>query len=639
MKDDVKKVIELSKKYNLPVGDHLEGLIKTMDYSSKKELIDYVFDRLDNYQLRTYLLQNTGLLNEPIVRDILFSDKRHYTFIWIIQAINNLSFMDEDFTCRILSNNKCIEKISAIINFCNDISFFLSDKRILEKIFSSDIPEHFFSLNYCSALPIMKYMLKHNLLYYFGNFTPFVQNEFLKDERIRLRILSSIYLKNAVKNIDSIGFELLISDERFRKVIVNSNLDFIKNLILNNVYFPLEISLNPKFKNTFLNIEDVSEYRYIMDKLERNNGYAVSEIDKERDKLYDKIISGYKDGFSASSLLLISYLKLGKDINDIISLDLRNFSRGEKDGITADLLYRYDTYCFRDILIDRVFKDIPYNFLKNLGIMINYADKLSSNVFDKNRYSIYKRILNFDHLSFDDKMKLYKECVEYPNFMESFYDDYRYCRDHVYSDLVDSSLSLKSCLSLEKSKSSGVDVYELNGEDFYAFVHVTDIYKYEVKSCRSCLWTDGNREFLSLSYIGNNSITVYRNPHDFIIFGFSDLDYKRIVHLRESDSFSFYGYDNVNSSRFIQKMYTPSDLIENTNGYNEVLYQEKKTDIQLSKVKPSFVVCYDEIMDGDTLAAKHYNIPIVLINTKKYNFNQNVIDADENDTYHMIDML
>ena len=82
-------------------------------------------------------------------------------------------------------------------------------------------------------------------------------------------------------------------------------------------------------------------------------------------------------------------------------------------------------------------------------------------------------------------------------------------------------------------------------------------------------------------------------------------------------------------------MYTPQGLIDDTKGYNEIVYQEKNKNIQLEKVKPDYVICYDDIKEGDLKVAKNYNLPIVLIDTKKYNFKDGAPSVEEKDKYIM----
>ena len=68
---------------------------------------------------------------------------------------------------------------------------------------------------------------------------------------------------------------------------------------------------------------------------------------------------------------------------------------------------------------------------------------------------------------------------------------------------------------------------------------------------------------------------------------------------------------------------------------NEIVYQEKNKNIQLEKVKPDYVICYDDIKEGDLKVAKNYNLPIVLIDTKKYNFKDGAPSVEEKDKYIM----
>ena len=313
---------------------------------------------------------------------------------------------------------------------------------------------------------------------------------------------------------------------------------------------------------------------------------------------------------------------------------LKNNINIDDGNMVKNFIYKYDSNWMRDILIDRFFKDVPLNFLKNLNVMMNYINKFDKNIIDENRISIYEKILNFDNLSFEDKKELYNDCKRIPDFVSLFYDDYRLCRDHTYSSLIDDAINpakRTDLISLEKSKNFGVPIYELDGEDFFAFVHVTSIPRTSV--CDRDIWHKTNKDGLSLSYIGNNNLTTFNDPNMCIVFGFSDLDYKRFVHLRESDSFSNYNSNISSASSFVQKMYTPNDFVNNTKGYNEIVYQEKSSNVPLDDIYPSYVVSYDNVMPGDISVARRYNIPILLINTNKYKFSEDGLNVNDLEKY------
>ena len=86
-----------------------------------------------------------------------------------------------------------------------------------------------------------------------------------------------------------------------------------------------------------------------------------------------------------------------------------------------------------------------------------------------------------------------------------------------------------------------------------------------------------------------------RNPH-------------HLIHMYHSDSFSAH----EDGTHKIHDIETKENLINKTDAYNEILYKEGLG------FKPDYIVCFDNIDDNDRNIAKELNIPIVLINSKKY---------------------
>ncbi len=595
---------------------------------------------MDNESLKNYLLMNKELLKNNEVRDILMSSNRHYAFVWLVQRLDDYSYIsDNDMVKRILKDDRFIDKMNAILTSCKDISLFLENDSILEIVLSKKLCDYLISLNYKSAIPVVNYMFKNNLENYFSYLSSNVQCLLLNDKNILNGVLNSNYLYNILISADPSVFNILVKNEKAKNIVLNLQIGDINNLVSAGVYFPLDISLDSKFKSLFLDIKNVSRYRFYMNEFEKNNNLASCEIDQIRDSDYDYIYNDFENGLSYLSRQIFSHIDSGKDFYYLLDDDLKLFFL--KNNINIDdgnmvkkFIYKYDSNWMKNILIDRFFKDVPLNFLKNLNVMMDYINKLDKNIIDESRSSIYEKILNFDDLSFEEKKELYNDCKKIPDFVSLFYDDYRLCRDHTYSSLINDAINpakRTDLISLEKSKEFGVPVYELNGEDFFAFVHVTSFPRNSV--CDRDIWHKTNKDGLSLSYIGNNNLTTFNDPNMFIVFGFSDLDYKRFVHLRESDSFSNYNSNISSASSFVQKMYTPSDFVNNTKGYNEIVYQEKSINIPLDDIYPSYVVSYDNVMPGDISVARKYNIPILLINTKKYKFSENGLDMDDSDKY------
>ena len=595
--------------------------------------------KMENRSLANYIFGNEKLLLNKDIRNLLMQEERHYVFVWVVQKLNNYNYIsDDDMVDRILKDKRKNDKLNAILTSCKNIENFIKNERILKEICSPFLINYIDYVALNSARIIMDYLIKNNLEEYFSFFNENIKVELLKDKTILKKILNSSKLKNIIKSSTNNVFEILAQYEKAQNIILNYDFYTILSFVTNKIYFPANITSNKKFQETILNIEDITTYRFFMDQLEQNNSLAAYEIDKIKEKIYDKEVEKYSDGLFLITKKIVNLYDKKENYSLLLTDDMKKYIIKEMINNSKnmhDVFYKYDTLKMRNILIDRYFKDIPLNFLKNLNVMIQYNDSLNNKILDEKRTNIYKKILNFENLNYDERKELYYACAKYENLAELFYDDYRKCRDNTYNNLIDLAINPKkmyNLLSIEKTKKYGVPIYELNGENFYAFVHITGPYKYNPNFYVEA-WKEGLYDSVSLSFIGNNNITTFGDPKESIAFGFSKLDYKRIIHLRNSDSFSNYNSMDDCFSDYIQKMYTPANLIKETRGYNEIVYQEKSRNIKLDTIVPDYVMCYDEVTDIDINVAKYYNLPIVLINTKKYKFNNKTIDVSESEKY------
>lgn len=595
--------------------------------------------KMENRSLANYIFENEKLLLNKDIRNLLMQEERHYVFVWVVQKLNNYNYIsDDDMVDRILKDKRKNDKLNAILTSCKNIENFIKNERILKEICSPFLINYIDYVDLNSARIIMDYLIKNNLEEYFSFFNENIKVELLKDKTILKKILNSSKLKNIIKSSTNNVFEILAQYEKAQNIILNYDFYTILSFVTNKIYFPANITSNKKFQETILNIEDITTYRFFMDQLEQNNSLAAYEIDKIKEKIYDKEVEKYSDGLFLITKKIVNLYDKKENYSLLLTDNMKKYIIKEMINNSKnmhDVFYKYDTLKMRNILIDRYFKDIPLNFLKNLNVMIQYNDSLNNKILDEKRTNIYKKILNFENLNYDERKELYYVCAKYENLVELFYDDYRKCRDNTYNNLIDLAINPKkmyNLLSIEKTKKYGVPIYELNGENFYAFVHITGPYKYNPNFYVEA-WKEGLYDSVSLSFIGNNNITTFGDPKESIAFGFSKLDYKRIIHLRNSDSFSNYNSMDDCFSDYIQKMYTPANLIKETRGYNEIVYQEKSRNIKLDTIVPDYVMCYDEVTDIDINVAKYYNLPIVLINTKKYKFNNKIIDVSESEKY------
>lgn len=595
--------------------------------------------KMENRSLANYIFGNEKLLLNKDIRNLLMQEERHYVFVWVVQKLSNYNYIsDDDMVDRILKDKRKNDKLNAILTSCKNIENFIKNERILKEICSPFLINYIDYVDLNSARIIMDYLIKNNSEEYFSFFNENIKVELLKDKTILKKILNSSKLKNIIKSSTNNVFEILAQYEKAQNIILNYDFYTILSFVTNKIFFPANITSNKKFQETILNIEDITTYRFFMDQLEQNNSLAAYEIDKIKEKIYDKEVEKYSDGLFLITKKIVNLYDKKENYSLLLTDNMKKYIIKEMINNSKnmhDVFYKYDTLKMRNILIDRYFKDIPLNFLKNLNVMIQYNDSLNNKILDEKRTNIYKKILNFENLNYDERKELYYACAKYENLAELFYDDYRKCRDNTYNNLIDLAINPKkmyNLLSIEKTKKYGVPIYELNGENFYAFVHITGPYKYNPNFYVEA-WKEGLYDSVSLSFIGNNNITTFGDPKESIAFGFSKLDYKRIIHLRNSDSFSNYNSMDDCFSDYIQKMYTPANLIKETRGYNEIVYQEKSRNIKLDTIVPDYVMCYDEVTDIDINVAKYYNLPIVLINTKKYKFNNKIIDVSESEKY------
>ena len=82
-------------------------------------------------------------------------------------------------------------------------------------------------------------------------------------------------------------------------------------------------------------------------------------------------------------------------------------------------------------------------------------------------------------------------------------------KNNSYSNIISSAL-VPNNLSLKKSNDYGIPIYELNGEKFFAFVHVTRADRENVSNPN--IWFDNHNDGLSLSYIGNDNLVTFSDP-------------------------------------------------------------------------------------------------------------------------------
>ena len=343
---------------------------------------------------------------------------------------------------------------------------------------------------------------------------------------------------------------------------------------------------NASFINKYLDILNIQERRYYINQLKENNYSLYEKVNSIIFKEYDKI---FNDGFDEYIEKYKKFIKL--DDNKI-------------KEILSSKLY--------EIFMDRYFEDFPYNIIINIQSMLEFNKKVS--ILDEERVQLYQSILNFKAFSLENEKDIY---LNMPKDIGSYlYEDFRKCQNYAYNLINKEIINIQN---LGCKQVNGVNVYYLDGENFIMPVHVP---KY--KRDENISWNETFEEkTLSVSLIGNHFLGTYRNPYEYILLGFNHININDIMHIYHTDSFT----KGEKLTDKVNELYIPEELLKKTKGFNEILIAQNS---QNKKLKPSCVVCYDNFTENDLRNAKTLDIPILLINTKKYHTVSNFLEFGGN---------
>lgn len=447
----------------------------------------------------------------------------------------------------------------------------------------------------------------------------------------------------------------MLENSYFRNLILEDKYDISKP-IFQGVSFNEEILGDKRFIEKLVNEEDIRKYRFMMDSLHKNNNLLyLSDIENKRNVYYDNIINSYDEDLGMfkkyaeifNSLVvdgrlidqqLFFDLDLEAKLNDFICYDIYTafFNRelDDFDKITALKVAFMEATCleFKEILVDRYYEDIIYNFKLDLENLIKFNNEQKV-INDQNmeHYLRLLKILNSDSIVDID---FYNSFDKNKNYVEEYYDDFYASRQKSYSLIND---SLVDCKKIEKQKNKelsslyGIDIYEFNGEPFYLLIHNTSIVKSNVYNIDNIFENYDFRDGTSMSLISNLKMIFYNDSSDMLVVGFNNLDVDEFVHIYNMDTNSFYKKESGIATDRPNKLYTPASLIKDTDSYNEIVYQVRTDNTKyLSKnLKPSYVVAFDKVTNVDIKFAKKFNIPIIKINREKYENYQRVAISSE----------
>ena len=579
--------------------------------------------------MHEYILKLSGAdliekLKDKGIKEEFLKDNNHYPFVWTIQGLKDeiIYFLDHDYLVKIMNSDLGHDKFVAILTSCNDkVNDVLIFDDILNYILNDrELCSDLIYLNYKVGQAIIDFDIRYNQnhLELLGKFKKEEQIKIFSEEYIT-KLLGYNKLDSKIfKNLDGKVISNLLKHKKFLDMFLDLSIEDINRLVeLHNLKFNKELYKNEKLIDKYVSLE-TNMYRVYLNNLLKNN-FEFSEIleSLRKDKI-DNDIHNIKEGKFIEFLDLkkfnMSYIYKRFNYKKALNISLL-YQNGDFEKLDENLkiITKEETII---MIIDVLFKDIPYNFLKNLKTIINYSRE-NKKYIPKN-LDVYKIILNFDNLELNEIIKFYDD---YKNIdlATDFYSDYRKAKNISYDDLNKAVLNLNQENEIYDKKLSekyGKDVYYLDGEDFKLFIH----------SSSSANWS--TKATISISMISNNNIAYYNDQYEPVVYGFSKLNTDNIMHVYNADSYTM----STNGTDKISVIDTPDNLSKNTVGYNEILYKENK------EFKPDFIVCFDEIKNRELEIANKLNLKIVLINSKKYNKEERLESIDSNTYLDSIDI-
>lgn len=270
-------------------------------------------------------------------------------------------------------------------------------------------------------------------------------------------------------------------------------------------------------------------------------------------------------------------------------------------------------------IIDYHFEENFHNITIDIKELLNFYYN-GQIVIPEERVEIYNKISNIDYLTAKEKIELH-EILKHYNMMEVFYDDMSLARKIVAEAIKDYSLThevLKQYQDSELTQKYGVDVYNLNGQQFFGIVKTGRVV--------SDLLPTGH----SYSLVGNGGIAVFGDVKDSktFLYDAADLNPNQIVHVFPCDSYTFYRpfQQHYGATRRVNMLAMPDEVVSISKSYTELLILEKGTkqtdmDNNLPNLKKIALYCMDEIREQDVYNAQCAGVGIVLINSGKYKHN------------------
>lgn len=578
-------------------------------FTDEQEFMNALISYNDKWKVYKYLCDTLGVDeifnifgNDNIVK--LFQDKYGYRFMVSLFKKDLHAFFNNLFADYRLLN-------SFIENWHN----FYSETVTFDYDIVNSLIEYAFKNN-----------LENNIQYYFNNDVNVKLLESNLDDNIKILIINNAFDENIIEqylgtdlvlnNLDLIGDYVLFGENRkLPDNLLHSKQFFDKITSNNSVGFRYHVNMvlnsNPSY-------DLYSKIKTHEDRLINlvNSNKIFNDLDfiLTTDDCFEAI-SGLKHKLHIDKELLVSKWGLIPRNNDgTVSYDDKLF-----------FLQKYTNYILSELIVDYLFEDNIYNVWLNIKEIMSYYEKRP--IISKEHFQFYQYILDIDNMSIENKLKLYNTFKDM-NVNLLFYEDIKKMKldsyQHINEDIIKLD-DIKSKKNKILSFKYHTDVIDLRGSKFKMLVRVMS--GFYSTNCN-------NQDCYSL--IGDENTNVVDGN---IVYGYDNVDPEKIVNVYESDSFSSSNISNISScTPYVNRIMTSDEIITNDYCHSEINVMNSEISFGKYEVlKPSYIVCFDEVDEASIRESKNTSLPIVLVKHNHMNIdNSNIKRSFLNKDYKYI---
>lgn len=565
-----------------------------------------------------------------------------------------ISILEQDFfvenilkNLMTISPNQVIEYLFEQFSFCRIVQKHIENIRIC---FQNSITEK------CTIL-FMKYIFEQEpeaaKKIFFFTINEKYQLPIVKALPIPFELVRSILTTDSAIHYNYDVVKYLVEETSLINSLVDFTIEEVFTILDNTENLPQYLLNEDSFVRKIAFMDSVKNYRLLIEKMRMN--YDVSLIEAARKRYYDKEISSFMIEENMLSRYFSFYQELCEHtkngfknvdfINNLIDKyfvfsEKRNRNVFHKDihGIEfrSRVVATYYAHSLRSFLekeshrqltnmvIDYHYEDIPYNLFLDLGQLLHFQIEGEKTLSDK-EIEFYSRLLDMDTMSYEELKELHERLKKYPA-KENLYDDFRTAKDRAIILMNHSVLNKES---IQKYKDNvltekyGVDVYVLDGDDFFAYIRGYEIFKTDTLM-KNPVRQDIDRN--SYSLVGTSQLGTFLNPkQSFNFIYLTPMPVNQVAHVCSGPSYSISYERNVTeASPWLYEICTPESLLDTKDEYTEIVVNvpnsERNDELNSKLIHPEIfgIFCYDEIMDVDVDSAKYMGKSIVLVKTESY---------------------